>query len=204
MKFKIVLLIGFILVLNIVFNPRFDTKAEGEKVLDIDTFPREKFLEMDQLKPGDKIISSLDVLNKGNILFSYSTKAEFSGGSREYYDALEIKIKDQKDQLLFEGKLKDFKGLDPREILIFNKDSLYFEINVPHELGNEYQGLSSKVKLIFSASEDPVLGGGVLPNTGTQNYNLILGGILLLVCGAGMYLFTRKITRVNGERWGIH
>ena len=111
MRLKFFLLLGIMLILSFVFNPVFHTKAEDSKVLDIDTFPQDRFLEMDLLKPGDKIISSLDVINKGNILFTYKTKATYSGGSKKYYDALKINVKDSKNHVLYNGNLKDFKVL---------------------------------------------------------------------------------------------
>jgi LPXTG-motif cell wall-anchored protein len=191
MKLKLFLLLGIILTLSVVFNPVFCTKAEERKDLDIDTFPNKRFLEMDMLKPGDKIISSLDVINKGNILFTYKTNAEFSGGSKKYFNALLINVKDGKKHVLYNGKLKDFKGLDPRKLLILTKDKFFFTIEVPNELGNEYQGLSTNVKLTFFA-EDSLSNTNILPNTATNNINLIFSGLTLCIVGVLLYFFKRK------------
>ena len=164
-------------------------------MLDIETFPKDKFLDVDHLKPGDKVMSSLDVINNGNLLFTYQTIAEFAGGSMKYYDSLKLEIKDGDNKVLYNGSLKDFKGLEPRRLLIYTKDRLKIKVELPAELGNDYQGLSTIVKLTFRAEQDITAtsnGRRPLPSTGTDTYNFMMLGLILFISGIGIYIFRKK------------
>ncbi|WP_226682160.1 LPXTG cell wall anchor domain-containing protein [Sutcliffiella horikoshii] len=196
MKIKITLSIGLIIIM-LLANTSFSSSGaqEQEKNLSISTFPSEVFIDLSGLKPGDNIIKSIDVKNIGNLDFSYSTYSEFKDGSKKYFNALELSVYDNKENMIFDGFLRDLKSISKRELAIFTQEKLRFEVHIPHHLGNEYQGLSTEFNLVFNAEE--VIGDknivpsvpvsndtNQLPNTAKNYYNFILLGILLLVIGS--------------------
>jgi hypothetical protein len=193
MKKILYIVLVMIFVLN---SPMPPAHAERSQTLDIETFPKDKFLEIDRLKPGDTVSSSLDVINNGSLVFTYKTTAQFTGGSKKYYDSLHLNIKDNTGMVLFDGSLKDFNGIKPRQLSILKQDRLKIAIGVPPELGNDYQGLSANLKLTFMAYSDDYTiasaNGEQLPDTATNSYNFITIGLLLLCCGIGTYFYLKK------------
>ncbi|ALC90201.1 hypothetical protein AM500_10705 [Bacillus sp. FJAT-18017] len=219
MKLKLLLLVTVFVMLLVINSPISQTNAQVSQKLKIETFPSEKFLDVGMLKPGDKVITTLDVINTGNILFSYKTTASFNGGSKKYYDALHLNIKDQNGKVLYNGSLKDFKGLEPRKLQIFTKEKLIIAVEVPAELGNDYQGLSSEFKFKFFAEDtldglippddvpfgpiDTPLGPIKLPVTATEAFNFLAAGLILLTVGLTIrYIikFKKKITNTSLTR----
>ncbi|WP_100333261.1 LPXTG cell wall anchor domain-containing protein [Bacillus alkalisoli] len=210
MKIKYLLVLIISTVFFIIYTPIFQTGAtDSEKVLIIETFPSSTFINLGGLKPGDQIIKPLEVLNKGNIGFSYSTFVEFNGGSQKYYNALELTVLDSDNNMFFDGKVQDFQGLSDRKVSIFSKEKLLFKFSVPHELGNEYQGLSTGLNLIFVAEEEykdePTIpvdstnpGGSTLPDTATNSFNYMLLGLGLFVIGTLLVIRLRfKLNKIR-------
>ncbi|MEB1808121.1 MAG: LPXTG cell wall anchor domain-containing protein [Bacillaceae bacterium] len=205
MSFRILFSLGLFAIMILVYTPLFKTGAnEVPEILSIDTFPKEKFINLDNLKPGDKIRSAIEVQNTGNINFSYRTIAEFNGGSKKYYDVLTLEVLDENNQPLYSGSLKDFQGLSERKLSLFSKEKLYVNVEVPHELGNEYQGLSTGMKLTFFAEDqstpvttpnEPIHTGGngsELPKTATNLYNLLLLGLLFVSGGTILFWLNKR------------
>ncbi|MBT2637780.1 LPXTG cell wall anchor domain-containing protein [Bacillus sp. ISL-39] len=134
-------------------NPLYETNANKmDPVVDIDTLPKNYFIMVDRLKPGDSITSQIKVINKGTLNFNYNFLSEYRKGSKEYYDSLYLEINDRNNNNLYSGKLSEFKGLkNSRNLLIFTSEILSVKVLVPHELGNEFQGSAAEAEIIFYA-----------------------------------------------------
>lgn len=196
-KLFMFLVVGIFIALIANYGGLLQTAAEdAPKILDIASFPEEVFMEFGNLKPGDKMIDDIEIRNNGNIDFEYLTTAEHSGGSERFYKEIILELKDQNSIVLFKGKLKDFKRVENRQLSAFAREKLLLTVSVPPELGNEYQGLSTGMILKFTAMGDgvPVDGktngsdGGILPDTGTDLYKILISGALLLVVGILLFL----------------
>jgi LPXTG-motif cell wall-anchored protein len=192
-NYLVLITISLALILN--FSPIIRSSAKTSTILDIDTTPKEYFIIVDRLKPGDKILSSIEVRNIGNLNFFYNLKSEFTSGSKEYFNALLFSIKDEKGKVIYSGKLDSSQELlKKRNLRFLTKEKLFFEIDVPIELNNFYQGLSTNVKLVFLAEDSmgTSINGNSLPNTGTPMFNYVVTGAIMLVIGLLFEFYRRK------------
>ncbi|MFH7819338.1 TasA family protein [Neobacillus thermocopriae] len=177
-----------------------NTKAESMKKIDIATFPKDILFNVTNLKPGDWMDRTLTIQNNGHQDFNYFLTSEMVNGSDKFYNELQLKVAD-KDNVLFEGKLKDFNKLEPRFIGKNDSDQLFFTVIVPEELGNDYQGLGCEIQ--FKLFVEGTLGelfpmdGAKLPKTGTNSFNLIILGAAFVLTGIVMEFIHRRkrITR---------
>ncbi|WNF23646.1 LPXTG cell wall anchor domain-containing protein [Mesobacillus jeotgali] len=191
----------------LLLNPLYETNANKlDPIVDIDTLPRDYFIMVDRLKPGDSITSQIKVINKGTLNFNYNMWSEYVKGSKEYYDSLYLEINDRNNNNLYSGKLSEFKGLkNTRNLLIFTSEILSVKVLVPHEIGNEFQGLSTDVKLLFNAMGEEQVGssnehpGERLPNTSTNSFNLIAIGISLILCGLIFFIIRYRKSKITKE-----
>lgn len=167
----------------------------SENEINIETSPHKILFDVDNMKPGDWAIRDYTIFNKGKQDFEYTASAQFKSGSKKLFKQLEIEISD-KNGVLYSGKIKDFDGLDYRKLAKSDEETLTFRVDFPAELGNEYQGLTSKftIKLYVRGTLGGLLpaDGGVLPNTATNMFNFIVGGLILVIGGATMYLYQRR------------
>jgi LPXTG-motif cell wall-anchored protein len=192
-NYLVLITISLALILN--FSPIIRSSAKTSTILDINTTPKEYFIIVDRLKPGDKILSSIEVRNIGNLNFFYNLKSEFTSGSKEYFNALLFSIKDEKGKVIYSGKLDSSQELlKKRNLRFLTKEKLFFEIDVPIELNNFYQGLSTNVKLVFLAEDSmgTSINGNSLPNTGTPMFNYVVTGAIMLVIGLLFEFYRRK------------
>jgi LPXTG-motif cell wall-anchored protein len=197
MKFKI----WFTLFLSISFcmfyplNRVVADETTQQQEIDIATSPHKIFFNLSNLKPGDRATKILTVFNKGKQDFGYVFSNHFLTGSEKFYNTLLLNVSDQKGEL-FSGKLKDFEKLDARFLSSGTSEQLTFTIEIPYELGNEYQGLSSEFQFKFYV--EGTLGGVLppdgpkLPNTATDIFNLLVAGSILTTIGATLYLIQKK------------
>jgi len=197
-KVKLFVFLFFLLVILLGSNSLLQTNAEEPQPnLDIDTLPKDYFISIGNLKPGDNILANIKVLNKGSLDFSYNTYAEFTSGSKDLFEKLNLEVFDQNGKMLFSGRLLDFKSLEKsRSLLFFNSEVLTFNFKMPDDLGNEFQGIGTNLKIIFSAEGD-VKGENTLPNTATNTFNYILIGIGLLVGGVFLIHFRKKRENID-------
>jgi LPXTG-motif cell wall-anchored protein len=199
-NFIIVIAISFTLILN--YFPIIQSSAKSTSVLDIDTSPREYFIMVDRLKPGDKIFNSIEVRNIGNLNFAYNLKTEYISGSKEFFNELLLNIKDEKGNVIYSGKLNRTQEIiKNRNLNMLNKEKLFFEIDVPNELDNFYQGLTSNVKLVFFAEDNtsPQIEGNKLPNTGSHMFNYVaIGGFIV---GLGILLNRSRKKLLNKSKY---
>jgi LPXTG-motif cell wall-anchored protein len=148
-KVKFAVLLSLLLILTLAQTPFLETGAnEAPKVLDISTFPQDTFIEMNNLKPGDSVISSIKIKNDGNVDFIYNGRSSLKEGSEEYYNQLLLTITDSQNKVLFDGLVKNFKFFDSRRISYSSSDNLKITMKVP-DLGNEYQELFATILFTF-------------------------------------------------------
>ncbi|MFG6118821.1 MULTISPECIES: LPXTG cell wall anchor domain-containing protein [Thalassobacillus] len=147
-KIYTISIVALVLILVIPNHPLAETN--GKKEIDISTSPKNVLFNTDNIKPGDTITREITIKNNGLQDFRYLFTSEFSKGSKMFYDALLLTVKD-KENILFDGMLKDFKELEPRPLLHGTFETLELRVEMPYELGNEYQGLNAKVSFKFYA-----------------------------------------------------
>jgi LPXTG-motif cell wall-anchored protein len=206
-KLNLILTICVFIVFIFSVSPLLQSNAENaQPTLKIDTLPRDIFIAIDKLKPGDTVTSKIKVINKGNLDFDYNILSEYTGGSSEFFQALLLNVSDEKGNLLYEGRLSELNKLDKsRKLLMFSSEILSFRIHVPHELGNEFQGLNTTSKITFAAHENFENGsnsdqnappkGETLPMTATNSFNLLIIGLILSLIGISIYLVYKRKNR---------
>ncbi|WP_175384345.1 TasA family protein [Bacillus sp. FJAT-27225] len=184
--------------------------GKNVKEIDITTVPEEFLVQVENFKPGDWVVRELKVLNSGKMDFYYSFENSFLKGSEKLYNELLLKVTSEKTTL-FNGKLKDFKELNPNFLAKGKTEILTMTVEMPFELGNEYQGLGTEFlfKLYATGEEDivippgdkptgpskPVGPGGnslPLPNTATGMFSLLAIGIGLVTAGGYLYILSKK------------
>ncbi|MBH0173629.1 LPXTG cell wall anchor domain-containing protein [Fictibacillus sp. 23RED33] len=150
-KFKLILIYSLIGLIIVVFLPIGRTGADSSTPeIKIDTLPEAVLFDIENFKPGDWAPRDLTIQNNGNQDFSYNMRAQMKSGSEKLYNQLLLKVEDQTN-LLFEGKLKDFKGLNPRPLARFTEEHLKVTVEFPYESGNEFQGLQTVAEFIIYA-----------------------------------------------------
>ncbi|WP_144475257.1 LPXTG cell wall anchor domain-containing protein [Cytobacillus oceanisediminis] len=211
---KLLLKKASIIILSILLIIFFNlTTVQAEENIDINTLQHGYSFEVSNLKPGDWIPRDITVTNDGQFDFKYTVRLGETKSKKGLLDELEFLIS-QGSVVLYEGKVKGFKGLSPRELAAGSKEDLFFQVTMPYELGNEFQGSSAELEIIFLAEgkednteihPDPDKGNpdtdavvtpeivNKLPNTATNNYNLLfVGGLLICLGGTMSYLLFRR------------
>ncbi|RSD26758.1 LPXTG cell wall anchor domain-containing protein [Mesobacillus subterraneus] len=223
----------FLVILILLSNPIKNASAL-QSIVNIEISNNVVF-KIENLAPGDWMQKELMVMNQGNQDFRYIAKLGETNSYKGLFEELELLVK--KDSfLLFEGKLKDFKGLNPRVLSKGSQERLLLQVKMPYELGNEFQGSAAEAEIIFyaegitdtspSCEEDPSQVGceqppggtpsdpnpevpdvkdvvvipkdvNRLPNTATNNYNILLVGVVLLGGGSVLLLINRRRKRRN-------
>ncbi|MGM0778452.1 MAG: TasA family protein [Bacillota bacterium] len=219
-----------IFISGIIFFMFLGEKIIGaeEREIDINTTPHGIMFNVDNLKPGDWMPRNITIKNDGNQDFKYTSKIGKSKSIKGLFEELELEVK-KDTKMLYEGKLKDFKGFSPRKLAKGTEETLFFQVTMPEHLGNEFQNSAAEAEIIFLAeatgepgtgnetpgSGDNNSGGGTnnsppstdatvipekvnkLPNTATNNYNLLLIGALFL--GAGSVILLWCYRRLRSE-----
>lgn len=209
------------------------TATASEKEIDINTIPNGYLFNVSNIKPGDWISRDLVIKNYGKQDFKYTAQVGETKSYKDLFEELLLLVK-KDTYVLFDGKLKDFKGLNPRVLSKGSEETLFFQVKMPYELGNEFQGSAAEAEIIFyaegitntppSCEEDPTQVGceqlpgdtpsdpntevpdvkdvvvipkdvNRLPNTATNNYNLLLVGGVLLGGGSVLLLLNRRRSR---------
>lgn len=195
-NFFITIIITFLTLIlpattNAVSNENDAVNQVTQKEIDIATSPHKIFFNLSNLKPGDRITKILTVHNNGKQDFNYLFSNNFVTGSEKFYNELLLTVSDD-DNVLYEGKLKDFQKLGVRSLKNGTQEKLVFTVDIPFELGNDFQGLGSEFQ--FKLYVEGTLGGVLpvdgpkLPNTATGMFNLMAIGAMLVI--GGFILFT--------------
>lgn len=196
--FKFIIMNSMILFTIFSFSTGNTLAAMTKQEIDIASSPEKILFDIHNFKPGDWSNRTLTIHNNGNREFKYITSVKYLDGSEKYFNELLIKISDR-NKVLYEGKLKNLNKLSPRILAKNTSEQLIFQVSVPWELGNEFQGIGCRVEFIFYA-EDSGSGtvptnGGLLPTTATNIFNFIAAGGALIVTGIMMQLYFSKRKR---------
>lgn len=169
------------LVIFILYENPKDTFA-SETILKM--IPSTSFLKADNMAPGDKVSSSLKLVNPDRRFSSILIKTRIQSGSNLFFKHLQLKVVMDK-KLLYQGPLsnfQDFKIKFPAESKQF-----LFTIQFPKDSSNEYQGLQTMVAFDFFAASS--FKQDSLPITATNQFNLLAIGIFLIIIGSLLFHF---------------
>jgi LPXTG-motif cell wall-anchored protein len=222
-KFKLLLIYSCIILIAAVFIPIGSTGADTTTPeIKIDTLPEKVLFDIDNFKPGDWAPRELTIQNNGNQDFSYNIQSRIKSGSEKLYNQFQLKIED-KSGMVYQGALKDFKGLDPRPLAPFSEEKLTVTVEFPYISGNEFQGLNTEVEFVLYAegkseppppdtenpdededngstppsndsSNPPTKDTGSLPQTGEDNpIFIILSGLFISMAGLALLLIKKSI-----------
>ncbi|MEH7157417.1 LPXTG cell wall anchor domain-containing protein [Neobacillus drentensis] len=166
--------------------------------INIATSPEKVFFDLTNLKPGDWAEKKLTIQNNGEQDFKYLLSSNLKKGSEKFYNELFLSISDE-SSVLFEGKMREFKKLNPRFIAKNDSEQLFFKVVVPSEIGNEFQGLGCEVEFKFYV--EGTLGGALpvdgpkLPETGSNMFNILVAGAVLVISGSILQFNIKKRRR---------
>jgi LPXTG-motif cell wall-anchored protein len=220
-KFKLILIYSCFLLVSAVFIPIGNTGADSSTPeIKIDTLPEKVLFNIKDFKPGDWAPRELTIQNNGNQNFSYNFESRMKSGSEKLYNEFQLKIED-KSGIVYQGDLKNFKGLDPRPLAAFSEEKLKVTVEFPYISGNEFQGLNTEVEFVLYAEgkneppppdkeepgEDngstppannsnnpPAKDTGSLPQTGEGNpIFIILSGLFISMAGLALLLVKKSI-----------
>lgn len=176
--------------------PINNANAEGNvKEIDIATSPHKVFFDISNGKPGDTFTKVLKIQNIGSKDFKYLFSNHFLTGSEKLYNELVLTVSDNSKEL-YKGKLKDYEKLDSRDLKSNTDEELTLSIYFPIELGNDFQRLSCEFQFKFYV--EGTLGGVLpvdgpkLPETGTNMFNFMASGAILLIIGLIFQLFVYR------------
>lgn len=185
----------FIIILIILGIPSNVFANTSQQQIDLSVNPGGIFFDISNSKPGDKVERKITLLNKGQDSFAYLLSNRFLNGSDLFYNSLLLKITDGENNVLYNSKLKDFNELEARTLNKGQSEDLLFLIQVPSELGNEYQGLSTEFQFKFYV--EGTLGGVLpvdnkLPTTGSEMFNLLATGAAILLAGLVLFTYVKR------------
>ncbi len=191
--------ISILIIIMILFAPgtlQAEENNNEQKDIDISVSPSPVLFNLTNVKPGDSMTRKITVENKGSQDFQYLFTNTFLSGSEKFYNELLLVISKGKESLV-EGKVKDFKKMDLRTLESGSSEIFEITVEIPYELGNEFQGLSTEFQFNFlvegfDGAVSPVGGGRVLPDTGTDYYMYLVLGSVLFIAGISLYIITRR------------
>ncbi|EKN69493.1 LPXTG-motif cell wall anchor domain-containing protein [Neobacillus bataviensis LMG 21833] len=201
MKTKFLLLFLFTSICIAFIFPIKNVDAEGNiKEIDISTSPHKVFFEIINSKPGDVFTKTLIVQNEGTKDFSYLFSNRLLTGSEKIYKELVLTVTDKSGEL-YKGKLKDYEKLVSRNLKSNTHEELTFSIYFPSELGNDFQRLSCEFQFKFYV--EGTLGGILpadgpkLPETGTNMFNILVAGAVLVLTGTIFQFIIKRRRRIE-------
>ncbi|MCP8615768.1 TasA family protein [Salirhabdus salicampi] len=197
-----IMIIFFLLVLIPISTIASTHDNERQAVIDISVKPQKILFDLRNTKPGDSVARSFQIANNGKEQLTYLINNTFTDGSEHFYNQLLLQIKDEGENTIFNGKLKDFQQLDERTLQSETSENLLFLIEIPTELTNEFQGLGSEFQ--FKVYVEGTLGGVLpvdkrLPSTSTPFFNYFLIGSVFILIGASLYVYQRRNSIKNKQ-----
>ncbi len=195
-------MIPLFVMVFLIFIP---VSANGEinnNEIDLTTNPGKVLFDLSNMKPGDSVTRILTIGNNGKQDFNYIASSKFLSGSEIFYNKLDLIVKD-KNGPIYQGKLFEFNNLAPRILKSNQSENLTFFIKMPMELGNEFQGLDTEfqIKLYVEGTLGGVLpaDGPKLPNTGSDMFNILVVGAVLVLTGSTLQLFIKRRNKLQKD-----
>lgn len=130
--------------------------SADQKEVDINTSknPNGYLFEVGNLKPGDWMPRNLTIFNEGIKDFKYTALIGEKKSVKGLLEELDLLIK--KDEIiLYDGKMDKFQGFTPRNLASGSSETLFFQVTMPLELGNQFQESSAEVEIKFLAEIIP-------------------------------------------------
>ncbi|RXT04387.1 hypothetical protein [Ammoniphilus sp. CFH 90114] len=153
MRYEGLILAVCLFCLVVAFTPYDSTQAmRSGQYIGISSGPTTRFLDIEDLKPGDEVVSTIKVQNEDEINYFYTIRLRNISGSKELYNKFDLQISDA-IKVLYRGSLSQYNGFSPRYLLKHSSESLTIKVSLPKDVGNEYQGLSSNVAFDFITEE---------------------------------------------------
>ncbi|WP_438496225.1 hypothetical protein [Paenibacillus sp. IHBB 3054] len=110
---------------------------------------------MSNMQPGDATTSDYTVINEGHERFNYFVDFKFTSGDEELYNILQMTLQ-KEGVILYSGVMSEAEGRVAIGTLTGgSQEVLQMDVSFPLEAGNEYQGKTTSVDFIFSASASP-------------------------------------------------
>lgn len=188
-----------------VFVPvRIYGQIGNNNQIDLTTNPANVLFDLTNMKPGDSITRNLSIENNGNQDFNYIASSKFLSGSEIFYNKLDLIVED-KNGLIYQGKLFEFDKLSPRLLNSNQNENLTFFIKMPRDLGNEFQGLDTEFQIKLYV--EGTLGGALpadgpkLPNTSSDMFNILIVGAVLVVTGSTYQFILKRRSKLRKEVW---
>jgi LPXTG-motif cell wall-anchored protein len=198
MRKKIPLLLIFFLILT----PYTGYGEINSNQIDLTTTPGKVLFDLTNMKPGDSVTRNLSIGNNGNQDLNYIASSKFLSGSEIFYNKLDLIVED-KNGAIYQGKLFEFDKLSPRLLKSKQNENLTFFIKMPLELGNEFQGLNTEfqIKLYVEGTLGGVIpaDGPKLPNTGSDMFNILVAGAVLVLTGSTFQLIIKRRIKFRKE-----
>src|SRR5699024_9484010 len=114
--------------------------ASAEASDTAEELPDQMLIRIENMKPGGWTTQRFSVSDQHQENTHYLLASRFSGGSKKFYNQLQLTVKQGKDTL-FHGQLADFQGFGVKTLDTGEKTQFEFRIDFPYESGNEFQGL---------------------------------------------------------------
>ena len=115
--------------------------------------------DVQNMYPGDTETASMSVSNKGELLFTADIRIERTGGTvgvGDLYEQLQLIIKYMGEEI-YNGPMDGFSSYHLGTFQPGVSRPLDFLVHLPGpETGNEFQGSTLGIKLIFTATREPV------------------------------------------------
>jgi len=200
-----------LLILSSSFFPNQVDGQESEnsryEEIQLDRYPVEAVFNVDNAKPGDYATRIITVQNLHEFDVHYNVEV-INVGAEKLFNEILLRLM-HKEEIVFDGKLKDYQGVVDRLIPTNSEEVVEFYLKIPEELGNEFQGVQADFVIEFSAEraeEDTAISsiaggngmlwddsGSVLPRTASPIFTfIIIGMILSLIGGILLYVNYRN------------
>jgi LPXTG-motif cell wall-anchored protein len=147
--FKLFIL-SIIPILALLITQKNSYQAEEKPIT---LLPDSRLFTVYNMAPGDTVTKSLKIINNSEETFQYNIITRHESDSIDFFNELNLQVTDN-SSVLFNGKLKNFTLSTAKQLNKNDSEDLSFQIEMPINLGNEFQGLTSVVGFVFTAVGD--------------------------------------------------
>src|SRR5690625_6112094 len=120
----------FLLVIGLLLTTLYTEAASAEGQATVEELPDQMLFQIENMKPGDWTTETYTVSNKRQENTHYVLASRFSGGSKKFYNQLQLTVKQGKDTL-FQGQLADFQDFGTKKLGTEEETQFEFRIDFP-------------------------------------------------------------------------
>ncbi len=179
-------------------NVEYRGRAESFVIMPEDT---DLFQNFKNVMPGDKLMQDIRVANEStNIMPAriYLRAEPIDPNDQAFLEQLTLRVEHQTFGVLSEDLASETAGLTENVLLgVFfpgMEENLLVTLDVPLEMGNEFQNAVGKVVWVFTVEEDDL---PPLPQTGLRQNSIWL---ITLLLGSGSILLLLLVWRRRKEK----